>query len=56
MCFVSPLIIGEENGVSSFRGMNFGGLTESTELFDLKHEFVGKDILYRGRFNKPFWE
>ena len=56
MFFVSPLIIGEENGVSSFRGMNFGGLTESTELFDLKHEFVGKDILYRGRFNKPFWE
>ena len=56
MHFVSPLIIGENNGVSSFRGMNSGGLTNSIELFDLKHEFVGEDILYRARFNKPFWE
>ena len=56
MCFVAPIIIGSNNGVSSFRGINPEGLTDSTELIDLRHEFVGKDILYRGRFKKPFWE
>ena len=56
MYFVAPVIIGENNGVSSFRGIDPEDLTDSTELIDLRHEFVGKDILYRGRFSKPFWE
>ena len=54
MYFVSPIIIGENNGISAFRETNPVALRYLAQLFDLKCEFVGEDILYKGRFHKSF--
>jgi len=47
--FIAPIIIGGEESRSTFAGLGSATLNEATQLFDVRTERLGRDLLIRSR-------